>query len=121
MDKNKLNLYGIIFCVALIIAGIGVIASQSHKIEKLEIKNKAYEIKHEEIEKEKETLRRELEKTHQKINLLEKELNNLPTDEEVIYTNPIDYVDVDDEWSKILKPLKWPSDSFSGNRGAIPD
>ena len=106
MDKNKLNLYGIIICVALLLAAIGVIVSMDVKIANLKLMNKAYEAQQQQLETQKDSLRREIDKTEKQIARLTNELNNIPTDEEIIHSSPIVYVTYDDVWRTITQPIE---------------
>jgi ADP-ribosylglycohydrolase len=115
--KNKI----LIACFALIVAAIVVIIIQDRRIAKIRLTNKAYEAQQEELEQEKASLRRELEKTEKRIETLTQELNNIPSDEQIIYNNPISYVSVDSEWADILKPIESAIDSFRRNGGGLLD
>jgi hypothetical protein len=109
----------LIVCFALIVAAIIIILIQDANMAKIRLKNKAYEAQQEELETAKDSLCRELEKTEKRIETLTQELNNIPSDEQIIYNNPISYVSVDSEWADILKPIESAIDSFRRNGGGL--
>jgi septal ring factor EnvC (AmiA/AmiB activator) len=121
MDKNKLNLYGIIICVALLLVAVGTIINQDAKIHNLNVSLKVYEKQQEQLETEKDVLRKEIKQNEKQIAKLEKELNKIPTDAEIITNSPIVYVTYDDVWRTITQPIEEAINFVQRGDSVIPD
>ena len=121
MDKNKLNLYGIIICVALLILAAGIIISQDTKIHNLNIQGKMYEKRQEQIAAERDSLLAAYYKQEKQIERLQKELTNIPTDAEITNERPIIYVTYDDVWRTITQPIEEAINFSERERSVVPN
>jgi predicted RNase H-like nuclease (RuvC/YqgF family) len=121
MDKNKLNLYGIIICVALLLVAVGTIIKQDAEIHNKNVTIKAYSKQQEKLETDKDVLRKEIKQNKKQIAKLEKELNKIPTDAEIITNSPIVYVTHDDVWRTITQPIEEAINFVQRGDSVIPD
>src|SRR6056297_2650900 len=109
------------FFVVLSVVLVALVINRDHQIAELKIEHKAYKEQKERLSDVADSLRGEIKASNKRIIALTEKLNEIPTDEEVVSSNPIQRVTVNDSWRSIIEPIREAIDSLSGRHGAIPD
>jgi hypothetical protein len=96
--------YLLLACVLLLTAAVLVIIRQDHRIAEVKYNAKEYEEKIYGLDVKLETRAKRIEE-------LERELANIDTDDQIIYDNPVEPVDVNSDWSALIQILRVTVDS----------
>lgn len=77
----------------------------------LQINKQFYQEQQKKLDTRRDSILLEIKKSGRVIDSLNNVLKNIPTDAEIIYKSPINYVNISDSWGEIIQPIEQSIDS----------